>query len=357
LDPESFAQVSSGIVLIKCAGKAGSGSGFLVGTSVVMTATHVVDGCRSVRVLIKEKRWVGVTSRIDWNDRGSQLDVSTLKLTQSLKDVWVFGLRPSQIPTRAFVAALGHPLGEGLSYSNGRVLGHIPRQQIVMRILGAQGMSGGPVVDIYGRVVGVVNSLFSDAVGAATGAYTADNLVAYDVSSRWAAWRGTLCHTYRFGGIANCPNARPPSNPEPPPPPPPTGPATPGYYRGQITSNGLFNFIVAEDGTSVVDVAASLNESCSPSNVRLTAAAGAPFFPSLQGPIPIAVDGSFVGSGPFSGYIDFPDGRVPTSNTMWITGRFTGATATGTIRIDTTFTHGTAYVCTSGDQTWTASKL
>jgi Trypsin-like peptidase domain len=240
LDPESFAEVSSGIVFIKTSncrgGTRGSGSGFLVGTSVVMTATHVVNGCRTVRVLVKERRWVGVTSRIDWNDRGSQLDVSTLKLTQSLKDVWVFSLRPSQIPTRAYVAALGHPLGEGVSYSNGRVLGHIPRQQIVMRILGAQGMSGGPVVDTNGRVVGVINGLFSNAVGPATGSYTADNLVAYDVSSRWGAWRRTLCHTYTFGGIEDCPNSPtpspssnppqppPPSSPPPPPPPPPAPP-------------------------------------------------------------------------------------------------------------------------------------
>jgi hypothetical protein len=70
-----------------------------------------------VRVLVKERRWVGITSRIDWNDRGSQLDVSTLKLAQPIKDVWVFSLRPSQIPTGAFVAALGHPLGEGVSAS------------------------------------------------------------------------------------------------------------------------------------------------------------------------------------------------------------------------------------------------
>jgi hypothetical protein len=240
LDPQSFAEVSSGIVLVQAAncrdGGISRGSGFLVGTSVVMTASHVVQGCRSVRVLVKEKRWVPVTSSINWSDRGGRLDVSTLKLAQTLSDVWLFSLRPSQIPTKAYVAALGHPLGEGVSYTNGRVLGRIARQQIVMRILGAQGMSGGPVVDSYGRVVGVVNGLFSKAVGLATGAYTADNLVAYDLSSSWGVWRRTLCQTHRFGGIEGCPNstaasppsvsapsppATPPAPPSPPPSPPP----------------------------------------------------------------------------------------------------------------------------------------
>jgi hypothetical protein len=235
LDPQSFDQVSSGIVMIRATNCRGGGSyrgsGFLVGASVVMTATHVVRGCRTVRVLVKGARWVDVTSGLNWRDRGNTLDVSTLKLSKPQNDAWLFSLRPSQIPTGAYVAALGHPLGEGLSYTNGRVLGRIPRQQIVLKILSAQGMSGGPVVDAYGRVVGVVNSGFADAAGVVTGAYTADNLVAYDISSKWGAWRKALCHTYRFGGVADCPNATsstpvsapspPPPRPSPPPPPPP----------------------------------------------------------------------------------------------------------------------------------------
>lgn len=239
LDPESFAQVSSGVVLIRATNCRGgglyNGSGFFVGSSVVMTATHVVHGCRTVRVLVNEKTWVSVTSTIDWNDRGSKLDVSTLKLARSLDNVWLFSLRPSQVPIGAYVAAIGHPLGEGVSYTNGRVIGRIPRQQIVMRILGAQGMSGGPLVDGIGRVVGVVNGLFSKTAGAVTGAFTADNLVAYDVSSNWGVWRRTLCHTYRYGGIEDCPKSTPPEpKPPPPPPPPPPSPPPPVSFNDSV---------------------------------------------------------------------------------------------------------------------------
>jgi hypothetical protein len=224
-----------------------------------MTATHVLKGCRTARVLVQEKRWVTVTRSLDWRDRGSRLDVTTLKLAQPLRDVLLFSLRPSQIPTNAYVAALGHPLGEGVSYTNGRVLGRLPRQQIVMRILGAQGMSGGPIVDSDGRVVGVVNGLFSKAVGLATGAYTADNLVAYDVSSNWGAWRRTLCHTYRYGGIEDCPNSSsstPVSAPSPPPstpPPPPPAPAwTPPAGFSPWTGAGSYR-----SGTVAVQYASS----------------------------------------------------------------------------------------------------
>lgn len=222
LDPASFAQVASGVVLIKATNCRGGGfdlgSGFFVGSSVVMTATHVSRDCRSARVLVNGKRWVSVTGSIDWNDRGTGLDVSTLKLAESLDDVWLFSLRTSQIPAGGGVAALGHPLGEGLSYTNGHVLFRIGGQQMVLKILSAQGMSGGPVVDANERVVGVI-SWGKGSPGAVTGAYTGDNLVAYDLSSKWGTWRRTLCHTYRFGGIADCPTSAGsgPSTPTPPP--------------------------------------------------------------------------------------------------------------------------------------------
>jgi S1-C subfamily serine protease len=207
IDPQSFADISSGVVLIKATGCSGGGarlgSGFLVGGSVVMTAHHVIRGCRAARVLIKEKKWVDMSRFTYWTDHGRPLDVATLKLAEPLTDVWVFSLRPSQIPIGAYISALGHPLGEGVSYVNGRVLFRITGQHLVLRILGAQGMSGGPIVDSIGRVVGIVNAGIGDP-GLLTGAQTGDNLIAYDISSRWSGWRRTLCHAYPNGGIEDC---------------------------------------------------------------------------------------------------------------------------------------------------------
>jgi hypothetical protein len=124
---------------------------------------------------------------------------------------------PSQVPIHAYVAALGYPLGEGISFTNGRVIGR-ERGHIALRILAAQGYSGGPVVDQYGRVAGVVNFGFGDP-GAFTGHAVFDNIFAYDISSRWGGWRTTLCNRYPNGGIAECasspasPTATAPSQP------------------------------------------------------------------------------------------------------------------------------------------------
>jgi S1-C subfamily serine protease len=208
LDPQSFADVSSGVVFIRATGCAGgaihSGSGFLIGNSVVMTAYHVVRGCRAVRVLVKERKWVDMARFIYWKDGGRSLDVATLKLAEPLEDVWAFSLRPGQVPIGAYVAALGHPLGEAVSYTNGRVLRR-GGQYLLLRILSAQGYSGGPIVDSYGRVVGIVNiEITGRDPGFITGAYTADNIIAYDLSSRWGGWRRTLCHAYPYGGIQDC---------------------------------------------------------------------------------------------------------------------------------------------------------
>ena len=143
----------------------------------------------------------------------------------------------------------------------------------------------------------------------------------------------------------------PPPPPAPPPPPtpaPPPPPATPGHYQGRSSFNEIFNFDVSADGKSLVNLqTGQINESCTPpaniSGGNLTA----------PGPFPIAADGSVS----ITGTLPITINNTTGSRKVTITGRFSGATATGTIRTDTTFTlDGTGYTCTSGDQTWTASK-
>jgi hypothetical protein len=58
LDPGSFAEVSDGVVKVRAYCPHATirwGSGFLVGSSVVMTAHHVVAACHGVAVLTKGK--------------------------------------------------------------------------------------------------------------------------------------------------------------------------------------------------------------------------------------------------------------------------------------------------------------
>ena len=135
------------------------------------------------------------------------------------------------------------------------------------------------------------------------------------------------------------------TTPSPPPPPP----ATPGHYAGKSTFNERFDLDVSADGRTVVDLrTGQINESCTPraniSGGNLTA----------RGPYPIAADGSFS----ITATITIAIGNATGTRKIAITGHFAGATATGTIRTDTTFSQsGTSFVCNSGDQSWAAVKV
>jgi len=135
----------------------------------------------------------------------------------------------------------------------------------------------------------------------------------------------------------------------PAPPAPAAPPATPGHYEGRSSFNEIFNFDVSADGNSVVKLqTGQINESCTPSAHISGGNLLAP------GPYPVGADGSFS----ITASISITVNNTAGTRKITITGRFAGATATGTIRTDTSFTlDGTGYTCTSGDQTWSASKV
>jgi S1-C subfamily serine protease len=206
VDPATIASISSGVVLVRatCHGARFLGSGFFVGESVVMTANHVVDGCSSASIHTTTGRWINARTWTGWLDGKRDLDVATLKLAEPADAEYIFSLRTRQIPIGGSIAVLGHPLGEGVSTINGRVIARAAGQHLVLRALGAQGASGGPVVDSIGDVVGLVNFAYG-LPGALTGASVSDNIFAYDISSRWGGWKRTLCRSYPQGGITDCP--------------------------------------------------------------------------------------------------------------------------------------------------------
>src|SRR6516162_6608746 len=91
LDPQSFAEVSDGVVKIRahCPDGTTTGSGFLVGSSVVMTAHDVVAGCRGVAVWAKGK-WVKAAAIRRWRDRHQGPDITTIQLAHAINNAWVF---------------------------------------------------------------------------------------------------------------------------------------------------------------------------------------------------------------------------------------------------------------------------
>jgi hypothetical protein len=138
----------------------------------------------------------------------------------------------------------------------------------------------------------------------------------------------------------------------PPSTPPPTSPpagVTPGHYEGKTADNEAFRFDVSADGTGLSNLqTGQINESCDPPAYLSGGNLAGP------GPFPIAPDGTFSIKQTLSGTVS---GSMSTINAL-ITGRLSGGTASGTYRVDTTFTlaNGTGYNCSSGDQAWTATR-
>jgi hypothetical protein len=144
-----------------------------------------------------------------------------------------------------------------------------------------------------------------------------------------------------------------PSTPPPPPLPPPAPPPPPaqaGHYKGTSSQLTDFEFDVTSDGSAVTHlVTGQINESC---NLGATLYGGN--LNSGSGTIPIDPSGSFKLDATISGTV----GSDPSMDHLVITGNFSGATASGTLLVTTSFTdQGTAYSCTSNPQTWTATRV
>jgi hypothetical protein len=134
------------------------------------------------------------------------------------------------------------------------------------------------------------------------------------------------------------------------PPPPPL--ATPGHYLGRTSQNEIFNFDVTADARSVANLlTGQVNQSCTPggslSQGQIDLRGGA---------LTVLKDGTF-------GYLDSGAGTVGSFASHYkvvIEGHFSpGGIAAGNLREDTSFADadGTAYSCSSGVVSWTASRV
>ncbi len=232
LDPGSFAELGSGIILVRasdCAGRRLSdGTGFLVGERLVMTARPVLHG--ACRVTVRSvSRWIKASGWAFWHRGGTPglpaADVATVRLA-SVARGHVFSLRASSASIGMNLAVLGHPLGNRLSIRQGRVYAKGQGSGVALlavRLSGANAKNGAPLVDDRGRVAGILETGWAhpDFVGPRRSGI----VLGIDLPSWWPSLRKDLCRFYPAGGIPSCRAKTAPEPPAPPASPPP--PATP----------------------------------------------------------------------------------------------------------------------------------
>jgi hypothetical protein len=111
---------------------------------------------------------------------------------------------------------VGYPLGQGVALTQGHLYEKETIQRVptlTVRLLGAEGASGAPIVDDGGHVAGVLQSGLggSDVLGQ----QTAGVVEAIDLASWWGGWKiaPSLCRAYPTGGLPAC--APPPASTAP----------------------------------------------------------------------------------------------------------------------------------------------
>lgn len=167
--PDLFSTASTGVARIAvttCEG-GGSGSGFLIGPDMVLTAAHVVEDATSVSLRFGAEVFAGEPLLID-----TEKDLAFVHV-EGDPDGHQFEIAQDAARVGAEVAALGYPFGEPLGMTQGAVTSVDLRKNVegedrrgLFRTDSAinPGNSGGPVVDPSGAVVGVV-SAGTDAAG------------------------------------------------------------------------------------------------------------------------------------------------------------------------------------------------
>lgn len=155
-----------------------SGSGLALDYHLVITALHVVDGSPGIQVLFRNG--ATVTADVVAIDRNT--DLALLRLRQRP----LVGLE--ELPKRDFeaeplihgelLAAIGHPLGLDWSVTGGYYNGLRDPQHHALKRFGIKvncqliqvdvavnpGNSGGPIIDLDGRIVGLADSIVNPAI-------------------------------------------------------------------------------------------------------------------------------------------------------------------------------------------------
>lgn len=156
-------KISNSIFLIEIYdnnGKIGNGSGFSISENLIVTNRHVVEGCSKINIIGLNK--VLSPIKIDFD---AQNDIAILHVNESLKNLRIgvseFIEPGEKVITIGFPSAASNSFSENIYISQGVVNSIRKHKMSTDRVIfidnkiGA-GMSGGPLINDIGEVVGIV---------------------------------------------------------------------------------------------------------------------------------------------------------------------------------------------------------
>ena len=166
-----------------------TGTAFLVGPRLMVTAQHVVDDASRVRVEFDDRTLDAGIEGVDLPN-----DLAVLRLEQPV-DGHVFDFAGNDAIPGTRVAAIGYPLDEPKTLTEGTISG-LDREidtesgsfdgMVQTDTAINPGNSGGPLVDLNGQVVGVADAIRKNAqgIGFAIPASSADEVLTEPLESQ-----------------------------------------------------------------------------------------------------------------------------------------------------------------------------
>ena len=138
-----------------------AGSGFVVSrTGLIVTNYHVIEGAYAADVILPNKKRLSV---LNVAARDQEVDVAILSVSARLcPGPLELANRLPRVGEKVF--AIGAPLGLANTLSDGLVSGHRERPRGVSWIQTtapiSPGSSGGPLLDTFGKVVGITTAIW-----------------------------------------------------------------------------------------------------------------------------------------------------------------------------------------------------
>ncbi|MCL2841847.1 MAG: trypsin-like peptidase domain-containing protein [Oscillospiraceae bacterium] len=160
---EIFQRCNPSVVVIEVQFFLGGGSGtgiVMTENGYIITAAHVVEGARQIAVYLED----GTRHDASLVGEDMDTDIAVLKINATDLTPAEFG-DSDLLQVGQEVAVIGNPLGQAHSMSNGIISAlnrDVTHDGITMRLIQTnaainEGNSGGPLINLYGQVVGITN--------------------------------------------------------------------------------------------------------------------------------------------------------------------------------------------------------